>query len=95
MNQRELQRMLDKIAGSRISKIGKGIPIHVALSNRNSITLRNKLMRMNLHGSHVDQALKMVDEIGIQNMLENQSLATKFSTIAIAKRKPNVWKPKE
>ena len=94
MNQRELQRMLDKIAGARISKIGQGIPIHVALSNRNSITLRNKLKRMNLNGFHVDQALKMVDEIGIQKMLENQTLATKFSTIAIAKRKPNIWKPK-
>lgn len=91
MNNRELQRRLDRIASSRLSKLKNGVPVHVALSQRNSITLRNKFARMGLKGDHVDSALKMVDEIGLQKTLENQPLGSKFATIPHSKRKPKVW----
>lgn len=95
MNQRDLQRRLDRIAASRISKLNKGVPFHVALGQRNSITLRNKFARMGLKGSHVDSCLKMVDEIGFQKVLENQPLSSRFATIPYSKPKPRVWSPSE
>ena len=91
MNNRELQRRLDRIASARISKLNDGVPFHVALGGRNSITLRNKFARMGLKGAHVDSALKMVDEIGLQKTLEDQTLASKFATIPHAKNKPKIW----
>jgi len=91
MNNRELQRRLDRIASSRLSKLKNGVPLHVALGQRNSITLRNKFARMGLKGDHVDSALKMVDEIGLQKTLENQPLGSKFATIPHSKPKPKIW----
>jgi recombinational DNA repair protein RecR len=93
MNHRELQRQLDRISASRISKLNKGVPFHVALGHRNSITLRNKLKRMGLTGSHVNEALKMVDELGLQQTLENQPLSNRFATMKSSKPKPKVWNP--
>lgn len=93
MNHRELQRQLDRISASRIAKLNQGVPFHVALGHRNSITLRNKLNRMGLKGNHVDVALKMVDEIGLQQTLENQPLSNRFATMKSSKPKPKVWNP--
>jgi hypothetical protein len=94
MNHRELQRQLDRISASRLSKLNEGIPLHVALGQRHSITLRNKFARMGLKGDYVDACLKMVDEIGMQKVLENQPLSSRFATIPHSKPKPNVWNPK-
>lgn len=94
MNHRELQRQLDRISASRISKINNGVPFHVALGQRHSITLRNKFERMGLKGSHVDACLKMVDEIGLQKVLENQPLSSRFATMKQSKPKPKVWNSK-
>ncbi len=47
-------REFDIIAGSRIKKIGNGIPLHVAIGNKNSITFRNKMRRLGLKGEVVD-----------------------------------------
>lgn len=85
-------REFDLIAGSRISKIGSGMPLHVALSNKNSITFRNKMKRMGLEGEAVDELIKLIDEVGIQKTLENQSIGVRFSTVAQAKEKPKVWR---
>lgn len=85
-------REFDLIAGSRISKIGSGMPLHVALSNKNSITFRNKMKRMGLEGKAVDELIKLIDEVGIQKTLENQSIGVRFSTVAQAKEKPKVWR---
>ena len=83
----------DKIAGSRLSKIDGGIPIHVALSNRASITLRNKLNRLGLEGEHIQFAIKMVDEIGIQETLMVESIGVKFATIPQSKSIPKIYSP--
>lgn len=91
---RQREREFDLIAGNRISKLKPGIKKHVALGNRNSITLRNKFKRMNLKGSHVDEALKMVDEIGFQKILENQSIGVRFSTVSKSRSKPKIWNSK-
>lgn len=93
MNHRELQRRLDRISASRLAKLGDGVPGHVALSQIQSITLRNKLNRMGLHGQHVDAALKMVDEIGLQKVLSEQPLASRFATLKTSKPKPKIWNP--
>lgn len=96
MNNRELQRRLDRIAASRISRLDKkGIPQHIALSDIRSITLRNKLNRMGLYGSHVNAALRMVDEIGLQKVLSQQPLSSRFATMKQSKPKPKVWNPSE
>ena len=89
---RQRQNEFDRIAASRISKINGGIPKHIALSNVRSITLRNKLNRMGLSGEHIEAAINMVDEIGLQGVLERQSLGVRFSTMPQAKRSPKVWK---
>ena len=93
MNHRELQRRLDRISASRISRLGAGVQQHVALSQIQSITLRNKLKRMGLQGNHVDEALKMVDEIGLQKVLSEQPLASRFATLKSSKPKPKIWNP--
>jgi hypothetical protein len=86
------QREFDLIAGSRISKIGEGLPLHVALSNKNSITFRNKMKRMGIQGEIVEELVKLIDEVGIQRTLENQSIGVRFSTVQQAKSKPKVWR---
>lgn len=84
----------DRIAGSRLSKIEGGIPRHIALSNSKSITLRNKFNRLGLTGPHITAALKMIDEIGLQEVLEKESIGVRFATIPAAKKKPKIWKSK-
>ena len=93
MNNRELQRKLDRISASRLSRLGEGIPKHVALSDMKSITLRNKFKRMGLEGKHIENALTMVDEIGFQKILANQPLGSRFASIPQSKKKPQVWNP--
>lgn len=90
---RQRQNEYDRIAASRLSKINGGIKKHIALSNNASITLRNKLKRLGLSGQHIDAAINMIDEIGLQGVLERQSLGVRFSTMPQSKRKPNVWRP--
>lgn len=85
-------REFDLIAGNRISKIGAGLPLHVALSNKNSITFRNKMRRMGISGDTVDELVKLIDEVGIQRTLENQSIGVRFSTVQQAKSKPKIWR---
>lgn len=89
---RQRQNEFDRIAASRLSKIKGGIPKHVALGNSSSITLRNKLNRLGLHGEHIEAAITMVDEIGLQGVLQRQSLGVRFSTMPQAKRSPKVWR---
>lgn len=95
MNNRELQRKFDRIAASRLSRIEGGVARHIALSNRASITLRNKLSRMGLYGPHIDAATHMVDEIGLQSVLSSQPLGSRFATIPQAKRAPKIWSPEQ
>ena len=89
---RQRQNEFDRIAAARISKINGGIPQHIALSNPASITIRNKLNRMGLSGPHIEAAKEMIDEIGLQGVLQRQSLGVRFSTMPQAKRSPRIWK---
>ena len=89
---RQRQNEYDRIAASRLSKINGGVSKHIALSNRASITLRNKINRMGLSGEHIEAAIAMVDDIGLQTMLESQSLGVRFSTTPHAKREPKIWR---
>ena len=77
MNQTK-NREYDRIAANRMSKIKGGIPLHVALSNSRSITIRNKMKRLGLKGSHIDDLIALVDEIVIQNRLENLPIGFRF-----------------
>lgn len=95
MNNRELQRRFDRIAASRLSRINGGIPRHIALSNRGSIVLRNKFKRMGLYGQHIDAAIEMVDDMGLQEVLSTQPLGSRFATIPQAKTPPKIWTPTE
>jgi hypothetical protein len=89
---RQRQNEFDRIAASRLSKINGGLPRHVALSTSSSITLRNKLKRLGLQGEHVEAALEMVDDLGIQQVMARQSLGVRFSTLPAAKRGAKIWK---
>lgn len=89
---REQQRRFDRIAASRLSRIKGGIPRHIALSNSRSITLRNKLNRLGLEGPHIEAALSMVDEMGLQEVMSKQPLGSRFASMPQAKKKPKVWK---
>lgn len=95
MNNREFQRKFDRIAASRLSRIEGGVARHIALSNRGSIVLRNKLERMGLYGPHIDAAIAMVDEMGLQEVLSTQPLGSRFATIPQAKRAPKIWSPND
>lgn len=92
---REQQRKFDRIAASRLSRIKGGIPKHIALSNSRSITLRNKLNRLGLQGPHINAALDMVDEMGLQEVMSKQPLGSRFASMPQSKRKSKVWNPKK
>jgi hypothetical protein len=68
-----------------------GIPLHVAIGDIRSITLRNKLKRLGLQGQHIDDLISLVDEIGIQQNLNDMPLGVRFSTVKSKKNKPNIW----
>lgn len=89
---RQRQNEFDRIAAARLSKINGGLPRHVALSTSSSITLRNKLKRLGLEGEHVEAALGMVDDLGIQQVMSRQSLGVRFSTLPAARRAAKIWK---
>lgn len=89
---RQRQNEFDRIAAARLSKINGGLPRHVALSTSSSITLRNKLKRLGLEGEHVEAALEMVDDLGIQQVMSRQSLGVRFSTLPAARRAAKIWK---
>lgn len=92
MSRRKSEREYDRIAASRISKIKGGIPLHVAIGDIRSITLRNKLKRMGLKGNHIDDLISLVDEIGIQQTLDKMPLGVRFATVKSKKNKPKVWR---
>ena len=48
---------------------------------------------MGLTGDHVDAALNMVDEIGLQKVLSEQPLSSRFATLKTSKPKPKIWNP--
>jgi hypothetical protein len=73
--------------------MGGGIPLHVAIARRQSITLRNKLKRMSLEGEHIDDLVQMIDHLGYQDVLANQPIGVRFATVKQAKRKPRIWSP--
>jgi len=89
---REQQRRFDRMAAARLSKMNGGIPRHIALSNSRSITLRNKLKRLGIEGEHVEAALNMVDEIGLQEVMAQQPLGSRFASMPQAKRSAKIWK---
>jgi hypothetical protein len=93
-NWKKTQAEYDKIAATRLNKLEGGISLYVALGGYPSITLRNKMNRMGLKGPHVNAALKMVDELGMQRTLERESLGTRFATVEGSKSKPKIWKKK-
>jgi len=90
---REQQRRFDRMAAARLSKMNGGIPRHIALSNSKSITLRNKLKRLGIEGDHVNAALNMVDEIGLQEVMSRQPLGSRFASMPQSRRKSKIWKP--
>ena len=79
MNYKKESRVYDKIAANRISKINGGIDLHVAIGSRHSITLRNKMKRLGLDGEHIEDLLKMVDEIAFFLFCMALSTASAFS----------------
>lgn len=89
---RQRQNEFDAIAGARLSKISGGIEKHLALSNTASVTIRNKLNRLGLEGPHIDAAIQMIDDLGLQGVLQRQSLGVRFSTMPQAKRSPKIWR---
>ena len=92
MDRRRRENEYDRIAGSRISKLNGGVPLHIALSNQKSITFRNKIARLGLEGPHIEAALKMIDDLGIQETMQNQPIGPRFATVPQARAKPKIWK---
>lgn len=89
---REQQRRFDRMAAARLSKMNGGVPKHIALSNARSITLRNKLKRLGLEGEHIEAALHMVDELGLQEVMSRQPLGSRFASMPQSKRSAKIWK---
>lgn len=85
------QREYDRIAAARISKLGGGVPRHVALGSRPSLSLRWKLKRMGLKGDHIKAALSLVDDLALHEALARMPLGVRFSTMPQARKKVKVW----
>ena len=90
--QTKRQREFDRIAASRISKIGGGIPKYVALGSAASLSLRWKMKRMRLTGDHIKAALDLVDDQAMQDQLRRQSIGVRFATMPQARKKVKIWK---
>lgn len=90
---KKANREYDRIAGSRVSKMNGGIPLHVALSTKKSIIFRNKMKRLGLKGEHIKDLIALVDELGIQETLREQPLGVRFATVKGEKKGPKIWKP--
>jgi len=93
MSNRDSEREYDRIAANRISRLDGGLPIYVAIARRQSITLRNKLKRMGLEGEHITDLVQMIDELGIQDVMQHQPLGVRFATVKQAQRPPRIWRP--
>lgn len=68
------------------------MPLYVAISNKRSITLRNKLKRLGLEGDHIEDLISLVDQIGIMETLQDSPIGVRFSTVKTKSNKPNIWK---
>ena len=72
-------RTLDRLAASRMF-----LERHEALSALpDSITMRFKLKRMGLdiNNAGVNELLNLIDSLGYQKMLANETVATRFSAV--------------
>lgn len=49
------------------------------------------MRRMGLEGDHIENALELVDQAGLNDLLSSQPLGVRFSTVPVAARKPRVW----
>jgi len=89
---RKRQQEYDRIAASRISRLNGGIPKHMALGRKTSLSLRYKLKRLGLDGPHIAHALSIVDETNLIDVLDHQSLGVRFSTMPSASKAVKIWK---
>ena len=83
----------DRIAAGRLARLNGGVPRHVALGSRSSLSLRWKLKRMRLSGPHIDSAIELVDELALAKILEHHPIGVRFATIPRSKRELEVWDP--
>ena len=47
---------------------------------------------MGLTGSHVNDLISLVDEIGMQQNLETMPLGVRFATVKTKQNRPKIWK---
>jgi hypothetical protein len=90
-DQTRRQREYDRIAASRISKLGGGVPKHIALGSPAALSLRWKMQRMGLTGEHIDAAIRLVDEQAMQAQLQRQSIGVRFATMPQSRKRVKVW----
>jgi hypothetical protein len=81
----------DRIAASRLARLGGGVERHVALGSRAALSLRWKLARMGLNGPHVEHAIGLVDELALASILERHPIGVRFATMPRAKRDLEIW----
>ena len=90
--QRKFEQEYDRIASSRLSRLNGGVERHIALGSKNSIRLRFKLNRMGIKGDHIDDIIKLVDNIDLNQTLSNHTIGVRFATIPRSKKPLDIWK---
>ena len=83
-------RILDRISASRMH-----CDSHVALTAKPaSITLRFKLARLGIdvESEQAQSLIQLVDDLGIQKMLADQPIATRYSAVKRKIAGEKVWK---
>ena len=93
--QRKFEQEYDRIASSRLSRLNGGVERHIALGSKNSIRLRFKLNRMGIKGNHIDDIIKLVDDIDLNETLANHTIGVRFATIPRSKKPLDIWTIKE
>ena len=93
--QRKFEQEYDRIASSRLSRLNGGVERHIALGSKNSIRLRFKLNRMGIKGNHIDDIIKLVDDIDLNETLANHTIGVGFATIPRSKKPLDIWTIKE
>ena len=88
----KFEQEYDRIASSRLSRLDGGLSKRVALTNKRAIRFKFKLNRLKLKGDHVDEAIKLVDDIAMNEMLQNHTIGVRFATIPRSKRPLDIWK---
>jgi len=93
MNSRDVRREFDRMAAQRMRLHSGGVPLHVALGGRPSVSLRFKMKRLGfgLDRPEVNDLLELVDSVEYQKSMSQMPMSIRYATVSRPRRERRVW----